>query len=195
MQPSCQVERWISLLAQSKSAGVAISMLSDLGEAALPTLLQALKSPANREMYENLAEVLVRLGPIAVEPLIRELTGDETSCLSLAAQVLGQIGDNRAIPALVAILGHELWTVRYSAITALRNLGAVDAVQDIEKLVKDRNSLIRYSAIRALGELGKGSSRAALEHALKSRRPDIRGAAVEAIQQIDSRVRLSEESN
>lgn len=71
----------------------------------------------------------------AVEILIPILDDDEVNYGVTWA--LGEIGDSRAIPPLIAALSHRDAVVRVSAINALKKLRAVQAIPALESLSND----------------------------------------------------------
>lgn len=82
----------------------ALAMLREGGPYAVPTIIQALAkndlAPADRSlMVRNLG----RLDRAAVPPLIAALDSSEPAVVRDAAEILGRIGDRRAIPALTIV--------------------------------------------------------------------------------------------
>ena len=97
--------------------------------------------------------------PLAVEPLIEALKGDqEAKVRRLAAMALRTQRDARAVEPLIAALKDEESGVRRAAADALRALNdtqAVEALTDVSK--NDRDRAVRQAAERALKELkGEG---------------------------------------
>ena len=97
----------------------------------------------------------VKLGALAVEPLIAALTDSESgaSIRDSAAKALGKIGDARAVEPLIAALKDSDWNVRGFAAKALINLGAL-AVEPLIVALKHSNKDVRSGAAKALGKIG-----------------------------------------
>src|SRR2546425_7510489 len=71
--------------------------------------------------------LLVRMGPLAVPPLLARLEGAETAAERwAAADALGRIGDSRAVARLLRALEDPAMTVRRASVVALLRLGAVE---------------------------------------------------------------------
>src|SRR2546428_1799613 len=67
--------------------------------------------------------LLVRMGPLAVPPLLARLEGAETAAERwAAADALGRIGDSRAVARLLRALEDPAMTVRRASIVALLRL-------------------------------------------------------------------------
>lgn len=72
----------------------------------------------------------------------------------MAAEHLADIGDVRAIPALIDTFKDGVWDVEIAAIKALADIGKPAIPTLIEKL-KDTDSVIRADSARALGFMSK----------------------------------------
>lgn len=66
---------------------------------------------------------LGRLGPTAVEGLIKALGSEHVEVRRRAAEALGEIGDPRAIPALTEAASDEDMSTHFSAMNALKKVG------------------------------------------------------------------------
>ena len=76
-------------------------LISRLSDGAQPSVLDAYdQTPPARSIA---ADALVAFGAAAVEPLVAELQSESTQQRGAAAEILGRIGDRRAIPALEAL--------------------------------------------------------------------------------------------
>src|SRR2546426_2800331 len=72
--------------------------------------------------------LLVRMGPLAVPPLLARLEDAETAAeRRAAADALGRIGDSRAVARLLRALEDPAMKVRRASIVALLRLEAVEA--------------------------------------------------------------------
>jgi len=123
----------------------------DIGRPAEAELMKALKSE-NPVIAEHAAGALGGGGSkAAVEPLISSLDG-WTSRQYVAAWALGEIGDPRAIPALVKAMGSKDGEVRKYATRSLIKFGPPATDYLIEAL-GDSSPEVRHYAVRALGEI------------------------------------------
>ena len=154
--------------------------LTEIGRRAAPRLVQELAGKGGGERKPNarvrrlLCEILGALrdaSPSVVDALSERLTDTEEHGLSVAAAAayaLGQIADERAIPALVRAINSKVaetdrW-LRRSCIWALGVLRAKDAVPALLKAAEDKGAaelggydkrhLLRADAADALGLIG-----------------------------------------
>lgn len=108
-----------------ESATKALGQIRD-ARAVEPLIAAALKDGnSNGDRYERrLAEdALVKIGAEAVEPLSAALTAGGEAVRAIAAKVLGQIGDARAVEPLIERLKSPDPKIRRSTAVALRALG------------------------------------------------------------------------
>jgi hypothetical protein len=103
-------------------------------------LVQALGDPDN-PAHIHAAEELVALGPVALPALIPALNPDGPWLTAYrAAEVLGEIGDRRAAPALVDALNHPNSNVRWSVVRALSAVGNTRALFALRRLAREDRS-------------------------------------------------------
>lgn len=103
-------------------------------------LVQALGDPDN-PAHIHAAEELVALGPVALPVLIPALNPDGPWLTAYrAAEVLGEIGDRRAAPALVEALNHPNSNVRWSVVRALSAVGNTRALFALRRLAREDRS-------------------------------------------------------
>ena len=103
-------------------------------------LVQALGDPDN-PAHIHAAEELVALGPVALPALIPALSSDGPWLTAYrAAEVLGEIGDRRAAPALVEALNHPNSNVRWSVVRALSAVGNTRALFALRRLAREDRS-------------------------------------------------------
>jgi len=113
-------------------------------------LIEKLKDE-NLDVREKAAEELVQIGIPAVQALINTLRLEEDNELKWrAARILGEIGDTRAIPALIECLREESADVREQAAWALGKIGDQNAFLPLIQALKDQEFRIRYTAGRSL---------------------------------------------
>jgi HEAT repeat protein len=117
---------------------------------AVPELIKLL-GHADINVAQQAAESLGQLrSPLAVDGLCQALTGDPWLRFAVV-HALGEIGDGRAVPALVALLGEEM--VRAEALAALGKIGTSEALTELCRCLRESKDPEAFSAcLRALGE-------------------------------------------
>lgn len=128
----------------------AIDAIAKARDVRVPAVLAALLADKSRYVAGYAAEVLVRLGPPALEGLIAALSSASRHAGELAAGVLGTIGDARAVPALIAGLSGP--TAAHAA-RALARLGDRRAVEPLIAALASKGD-VAAAAAYALGCLG-----------------------------------------
>ena len=182
----------VAPLLTSESAAdraLAIDKFYDLGEAAVPTLVELVKDsePSTRR---TAIRILGHIGPAAiaaVPALAATLKEKDSEDRSVAAISLGQIGSDSA-PAVAALndaLTDPDSSIRVCSIEALGRIGpaAAPAIAGLIGRLHDTSPVIRSAAARALGQIGP-VAKAALPELDKLRRdPEdyVRQAAEEAV--------------
>ena len=128
-------------------------------------------------------ETLKRLGAASVNPLIQcLLQSTEPVRRSLAASILGEIGDTRAVGPLIEALKDSNDWVRFRASQALANIGDARAIEPLIQALRDRRTFEGPACVLAtFGTAAVEPLIGALENA---RRPDVREAAAEALGRI-----------
>lgn len=90
-----------------------------------------------------------------------------------AARALGEIGDRRAVPALVAVLleYEQRTTLKQEAVRALARIGDRQAVEPIGRMLDyqlgTNSAEVRMAAVQALGDLGGDKAAEILINALR----------------------------
>lgn len=121
-------------------------------ETQVNTLVQGLGNEDERVSSVS-ANELCEIGEPAVDPLIKALKDDNPQVRSLAAQILGMIGDKKATNSLIEALRDSVPEVRMNAAFSLGELQATEAVEPLIELLEDENGeVVRYTVI-ALGML------------------------------------------
>lgn len=156
-----RLPRLIRQLGNPAKSQTALNQLLDVGERAVPVLIEALSSPAmsmsgtGMESWDgNLArrkaaEGLGQLKAVeAVEPLTETLSDGDVSTRTTAIRSLAEIGDVRAVPALIPLLGDAesvglaKRTVSDFAADALDKLGQTEvALAFMQTLEGDKTAL------------------------------------------------------
>jgi HEAT repeat protein len=134
-------------------------------------LIRILKNPANHTGFDNYTEhdillkdavkSLVSIGTVAVDPLILALSSADcynrnrsisTPC-EFIIDALRDIGDARAMPALISILGDIGESLQMNAFDALEKFGTT-AVDPLIAALSDEKPNMRKNACIALARLG-----------------------------------------
>lgn len=114
------------------------------------------------------------------------LKSDEPTERNIAAIALGNIGDTRAVPALIAALADERIAVRVSAAGALGMLGDERAVDPLIRTLRDERATVRGEAAAALGRLGDIRAIPSLIHLLRDEEADVLHRASGALGRLGS---------
>jgi len=85
--------------------------------------------------------------PRLVEPFCQLLTDEDWWLRVTACEVLGNLGEERAVPDLVRTLQDE--DARWAAIDALAQIGAPSALQPLSRLLKDPREELRLEVLSA----------------------------------------------
>lgn len=106
----------------------------------------------NQQTRDRAEETLKKIGQPAVEPLIQVLShpGAPTESRQRAARILGEIKDERAIPALISTLGDI--QVRVYSEESLKKLGA-PATEQLVKSINNPDHDVQIGVIEVLGEM------------------------------------------
>ncbi|MGC8959912.1 MAG: HEAT repeat domain-containing protein [Chloroflexia bacterium] len=123
----------------------------------------------------------------ALADLLGRLESEQAGRRWEAAEGLGDLGDPRAVPALVRALRDPHAFVRWAAAQAIGRIGGEEAVVLLLPLLQERDPLVRRSAADALGYLDAPAVRQALRRALRDPDPTVRRNAVEAVARLGDR--------
>lgn len=143
---------------------------------AAPALLRMIATDHSEEVREAAVDALGKLGSkdVRVLPvLIETLTGQDRRYPDLrykAALALGELRDERAVPALIkGLQTDEHWDVREAAAKALGQIGTLAAIRILVPALKDQSPEVRGQAVQSLGAaIGRYSAVPALLTALKT---------------------------
>ena len=127
---------------------------------------------------------LKEMGPIAVEPLVTALETGNESIRAYAAEVLGDIGDLRAVkPLIVALEEDREVIVCCDAARALGKIGDLRALEPLAEALKDIDSKVRRAAAEGLMQIGQPALDALLA-ALRYKDDRVRGNAARALKEM-----------
>ncbi|MEO8846453.1 MAG: HEAT repeat domain-containing protein [Kofleriaceae bacterium] len=134
----------------------------------------------------RIAAVLIRFGDLAVEPLITALNSASNLNVRVwAAQVIGKLGDARAVPSLLARIHDRSDALRTSVANALGDLHDARAVRAlIDSVLRDPSATVRAQAAAALGRIGDITALPQLVAALGDPEHWVRLRALEAIEAV-----------
>lgn len=165
------------------AAGRALGRIRD--PRAVEPLLDALAAPESW-LPARIAEVVLQFGPLAYEPLVERLQGSDNAAVrAWAAEILGDLGDTKATPSLLACLADLNDGVRARAASALGKLRDRRAVPElIRMMLADPVPYVRIQVVRALGAISDPRALHHLIDALKDGEWWVRIRVVEALEQL-----------
>ncbi|MGB2727119.1 MAG: HEAT repeat domain-containing protein [Halobacteriota archaeon] len=147
----------------------------------------AVQNFENKVYFKYLGEILAsKYGTGSeVSVIISALINDKSSGTRAdAAEVLGEIGDERAVEPLINALRDADYTVQRGAAEALGKIGDKKAVEPLITTLKTEDEYLRERAAEALGEIGDKKAVEPLINALKDEDESVRSSATEALGQI-----------
>jgi len=113
---------------------------------------------------------LIAWGPDAVEPLlavVRDWENQPAKLRVTCVDILGEIGDESAVPVVISVLEEKRMTMRYTAARSLGNIGDNRAAPGLIKLLKDDEWEVRFFTSQALGKIGDATASKPLSHLLE----------------------------
>ena len=152
-----------------------MATLCSLGDNAIDPLIRALVDP-NEEVCRRASLALVTIGEPAVDSLIRALDDKSPGIRRGAMEVLGQIGNTKAIAPIITELNDPERLVRIEAVRSLAALG-VPAIAPLMQVFREGDIRSRTSAMEALWMLGQPAT-TPLIMVLKDEQVDVRKRAV-----------------
>lgn len=123
------------------------------GEYAVTAILPSLND-INPAVRSTGVQSLIKLGQVAVVPLIAALENKSKYVRAGSAEVLGQLRDARAVDPLIGLLKDREAMVRSSAVEALALLGDARAEGPLRDVLTDKDEKVRNLAERALTQWG-----------------------------------------
>jgi HEAT repeat protein len=126
------------------------------------------------------------LGYIAVQTFIMALKDLKSSACHLAVNVLGTIGDARAVEPLIAVLRNSIDPESSLPIHVMESLGKIGDSKAVESLIQilQRKNKWYAVAIKALGDIGDPMAVWPLVQALNDPNSTMRFLAAEALSEI-----------
>jgi len=142
-------------------------------ESRLTILIGALGDP-HHPLHQRASADLLALGEAAVAPLCSALrTESDWLRIFRAAEILGQLGDARAVDALLGTLNHANSNARWSAVRALAAIGDARALLALRRVARDDRGKTSW------GEPVAGAAQSAIDQ-LQSR--DVLALGVDLLQ-------------
>lgn len=132
-------------------------------EALLPDVTLMLND-TDPDVREAAARVVTQFGSSAVDGLCHVLSHGNLDARALAAKLLADAGDRRAVPALIDALRDYSIHVRLPAVEALGSIRDHRAIETLAlTLANDHEADVRTAAARALQHIGTPEALAALK--------------------------------
>lgn len=128
------------------------------------------------DLRDEIVEALVRHGSETVDLLVSQLTAEDFEVRRSAVVALGRVGDSRATPALVDMLGAE--SLAIDVANALGEIGDPRAVDGLLKLLGNEDASIRQAAVAALNSVIPPSLSQRIIPLLHDLDPNVRESAV-----------------
>ena len=136
------------------------------------------------------AEVLVKMGPVASEALINEAESSDHDVRKFVADIMALINDERFVPVLIKYLDDKNENVVGSSAEALGHLKNAKAVKPLMEMIK-KHPDSSLQAIESLGKIGSNEALPMLSEILDSDNVVLAYAAVEAVGHIGSSKAIS----
>ncbi len=131
------------------------ALLSFGGANVIGGLIQTLSSQDNAGARNSSIEALIQIGGQAVDPLLGIIETPDLDVRKFVVDILGDIKDRRAVPALIDRLRDADENIQVAAAEALgkiRDRRAVDAL--LNCLTHHNQGWLDYASAEALGEIG-----------------------------------------
>lgn len=116
-------------------------------------IIELLHSQDNAGLRNAAVEILVKFGRQAIPELLEELNCNDHDVRKFIVDVLGSIGDERAVDGLVLALEDEDSNVRAAAAENLGKLKADSAAPALLKAMQSRDLMFRFTALEALAQM------------------------------------------
>lgn len=148
-------------------------------------LINSLNNPYSI-MRNYAVEVLVLIGQPAFEPVLRATTSTDEVIRRKTCDILGRMGNQEAVPALIILLNDKDRFVRRRAAKALTHLNNQSAVVPLMNALHDPERKVRYRSAEALGKIGDKQAVPPLLNALNDPSRTVRRKVIIALGLIGS---------
>lgn len=178
--------------AVSLAAAQALNRLES--PAKIPLLVAALREP-KKWLPARVGQVLLHTGEEALLPLVETLATGEPETRRLVADLLGEMGDGRAVNGLIEALEGEDAKLRAHAAEALGRLGEPVAIPPLMSAMTDPSWEVRSRAVKSLGQLRAREAIPLLQEAVKDPEWWVRANAEEALAQVAASSEVSRQES
>lgn len=142
-----------------RKEAVEIFLFSSPDENFIEQLLELLRNEENAGLRNSAAEAVIRLGSIAVQPLIKLVRDADADVRKFVIDVMGAIGDPAFVQSLLDSLYDTDTNVASAAAEHLGSLGDPSVIADLIRAIAAHESvLFRFSALEALSKLASPAS-------------------------------------
>ena len=166
-----------------------LDQCATIGAPAVKVLILALQDVDVRRVA---TETLIKIGAPSLEQLVATLTDDDWLVRCAVVEILGKIGDTRAVPPLISALSDTKVDVRKLVVEALGKIGDVRAVEPLEAALRDDDGNVRKAVAAALGEIGDARAVEPLIVAIKNGNLSERKSAARVLVKIYQSGKLDE---
>ncbi|MDD2365016.1 MAG: HEAT repeat domain-containing protein [Desulfuromonadaceae bacterium] len=131
-----------------------VSLSPDLNS--IEQLLNLLRNEENAGLRNSASEAVIRLGSAASSPLLKMVQDQDNDVRKFIIDVMGAIGDQSFLPALISALDDADVNVAAAAAEQIGILGDSNAAEQlVAAIVKRGEVLFRFSALNALVALNR----------------------------------------
>jgi HEAT repeat protein len=116
--------------------------------------MQVLAVEPKAGVRRNLCDLIVDIAQDEIDAVAAFLDDGRWHLVRNTVNILGRLGDPRAIPYLRQLTGHPEYRVRREAVEALVRLGTDEADAGIAAFLGDSDSRIRLKAVLSLSDAG-----------------------------------------
>jgi len=125
----------------------------DAGPELIQALIKALGEEDNAGLRNSATEVLIKIGAPAVPDLFKVLKDGDKDERKIAADILGDVKDPRALDPLLATLKDPDENVRAAAAESLGMLGDASVIERLVETLRDDGLVVQLSCLDALDRL------------------------------------------
>ncbi|MCB0221467.1 MAG: HEAT repeat domain-containing protein [Chrysiogenetes bacterium] len=153
-RPAEGTEAFLAALADPnwrvRKAGTEGVLLLEPTPELLDTLIGFVGAPDNAGLRNAAMESLVAFGDVSVEPVLTALENPDGDVRLFCCNILGQIGDPRVLPALIAALADPVENVRTGAVENLGRFRGPHAAEALIRCLESDELALRFAALEAL---------------------------------------------
>jgi HEAT repeat protein len=123
----------------------------------LPEVTRAIKEAYESKIFVFKVSAVFAMGrncdPVWLPVLLQELSNERPEIRYEAACACGEMGEEEAVPQLVALVNDPDHQVQLAALNALGEIGGAEAKKALEKCLRSEDERIRFAAADALENL------------------------------------------